>query len=81
MTQVEKKPSSMRLLQATESIVCALLGLSDQLDVQQAQNILFKLSRTTFPSKKKRAGAGDRAAAKWSELFQALAQHLGVVVE
>ena len=71
----------MRLLQATESTLRALQGLTDQLDVQQAQNILFKLSKTTFQSKEKRAGTGDRSAAKWSELFRALAQHLGVVVE
>jgi len=81
MEKLQKKPGSMRLLQATESTLRALQGLTDQLDVQQAQNILFKLSKTTFQSKEKRAGTGDRSAAKWSELFRALAQHLGVVVE
>jgi alpha-amylase/alpha-mannosidase (GH57 family) len=81
MEQLEKKPNSICPLQAAESTLRALLGLTDQLDVQRAQNILFKLSKTTFQSKEKQAGTGDRTAAKWSDLFQALAQHLGVVVE
>lgn len=79
--QLESKPNSIRRLQTLASTLHALAALNDQLDLQQAQNILFKLSRSRLPDKERQASAGDRAAAKWSECFRALARHLRVAIE
>jgi alpha-amylase/alpha-mannosidase (GH57 family) len=81
LEQLERKPDSLRLLQAAESTLRALRDLSDQLALHRAQTILFGLSKTLFQSKQVQADTEDGPAAQQRELFGSLAQHLDVVIE
>ena len=58
-----------------------LREVTEILDVQNAQNILFRLSKTTYQTKKRHAASGDEIAARWVGLFEDVARHLTVVVE
>lgn len=80
LVQLEKNPDSTPLLQVAASTLEALLKLGDQLELQRAQTILFRLSQTRLQRQQALATAGDGQATEWIKLFQALAQHLHVGV-
>jgi len=81
MDKLKVKSSNLRLLEAVKSILSALLEVTETLDLQHAQNILFRLSKTTYQTKKRHAASGDEKAVRWTGLFEEVARHLGVVVE
>jgi len=69
------------LLEKISAMLGILLTIVPELDLQPAQNVLFKVSRENYPLMIKKAEAGEQTAKKWCEHFKALAYFLGVKVD
>ncbi|WP_428567920.1 MAG: DUF3536 domain-containing protein [Solidesulfovibrio sp. DCME] len=65
-------------LAAVREALDRLSALPMGLNLWKAQNVVFELSRCCYPSQKAGARAGDAAAARWVELFSAVAEALKV---
>ena len=81
MEQVEQDPDDAASLWMIESTLRIISTVASGLSAQDAQNILFDLSREVYPERKRQADAGDDRAKDWCGHFQQIAQHLGVVIE
>ena len=68
------------LLYTIASALKILKGIVPELDVQLAQNILFTIGKEKYSQMKEKASAQDEEAAKWIDLFEQVAEHLGLVV-
>ncbi len=81
MLQFQQAPESIELLESIEATFRILLSLVSQFNPQTAQNVLFAISKKTYPEMNKRASQGDENAKKWVENFKNLASYLGVMVQ
>ena len=81
MARFENSPDDIGLLEKILAIVGILLSILHELDVQQAQNVLFEISKKEYPVMVKKAAEADQTAGKWCEHFKALANYLGVKVD
>lgn len=81
MSEVESSPEELRPLTETEQTCAVLLGITKDVDLQSAQNILFAISKTTYPTVTRRAASGDTAAKTWLTHFCNLAECVGIEVQ
>ncbi|MGA1979878.1 MAG: DUF3536 domain-containing protein [Sedimentisphaerales bacterium] len=81
MGKFEDSPGDVKLLERISAILGILLTIVPELDLQPAQNVLFKVSREQYPVMIKKAEAGEQIAKKWCEHFKTLANYLGVKVD
>jgi hypothetical protein len=79
MCRLEDNPNDLETLETLEITLRLILTVVQDIEVQTAQNILFELSKKVYPRKKKRAAVNDQDR-QWVTLFEALGQHLGVMV-
>lgn len=79
MCRLEDNPNDLETLEILEITLRLILTVVQDIEVQTAQNILFGLSKKVYPKKKKRAATNEKDHA-WVTLFEALGQHLGVMV-
>ncbi len=75
---LEETPYDIQLLEMTERLLGALRQLPLELNVWQAQNRFFKLSRTIYPQMVESAEAGHGHARRWIDLFQKIGNLLQV---
>ncbi|MFC1764640.1 DUF3536 domain-containing protein, partial [Planctomycetota bacterium] len=80
LCKLENNPDDLNALETAEATLRIVLSVVQDLDVQTAQNILFGLSKKIYPKKKKLASADKEDAVTWVKQFEALGQHLGVMV-
>ncbi len=80
MGKFEDSPEDIALLEKIAAMLGILLTIVPELDLQPAQNVLFKVSREQYPLMIKKAEAGEQTAKKWCEHFKTLAYFLGVKV-
>lgn len=80
MDKLEKSPEDLNLIKHTEGSVRILLKIISEPDLQKAQNVLFSISKSTYPQMVQRSGQGEELAGKWIEHFKTLAQALEVNV-
>jgi len=80
MAGLEQSSRDIRLLSTIESALKILGGIVEDMDLQPAQNIFFKIGREQYRRMKEMAPQ-DSEAANWVHLFGLVAGHLGVVVE
>jgi len=50
-------------------------------DLQVAQNLYYRLLKTTYPDYREKAGAGDMAAADWAGKFTSLGERLSIKLD
>jgi hypothetical protein len=81
MDKFEGSPEDVDLLEKISAILGILLTIVPELDLQPAQNVLFKVSKEQYPVMAKKAEAGEQTAKKWCECFKTLANFLGVKVD
>ena len=81
MTQLQEVPENTELLETIEATVRILLSIVTEFNFQMAQNVLFDISKKTYPEMNQKAQAGDQAAQKWVEHFTKLARYLGVRIQ
>lgn len=81
MDKFEGSPEDVNLLEKISAILSILLAIIPELDLQPAQNVLFKVSGEQYPVMTKKAEAGEQPAKKWCEYFRTLANYLGVKVD
>jgi hypothetical protein len=81
MTLLKETPENSKLLETIEATVRILLLIVTELNLQTAQNILFDISKKTYPEMSKKAQGGDHASKKWVEHFTKLARYLGVKIQ
>jgi hypothetical protein len=81
MTQLKESPENSKLLETIEATVRILLSIVTELNLQTAQNVLFDISKKTYPEMNQKAQAGDQTAQKWVEHFTKLASYLGVRIQ
>jgi hypothetical protein len=79
--QLQDSPLDMDLLGRINTTLEILLKIIGQIDMQNAQNVLFGLSRSIYPDMTSKADEGDTGAVQWVEGFNKLANNLGVVVQ
>jgi len=80
MSELKGSPENTRLLAEVEQTCAALLAITKDVDLQSAQNILFSISKTTYPMMTRKAQSGDAAAQTWLAHFCDLAQCVGIEV-
>ena len=80
MREMEGSPEDIRLLAEGEQTCKVLLGIAKDVDLQSAQNILFSISRSTYPAMASKAQSGDPAATTWLTHFCDLAECVGIEV-
>ena len=68
------------LLYTIANALKILKGIVPELDVQPAQNILFTIGKEKYPQMKEKAAAKIEEAVKWVELFEQVAEQLGLVI-
>ena len=81
LEKFENFPDDIVLLEKTSSILSILLTVVPELDLQPAQNVLFRISTKEYPAIVKKAEAGEQTAKRWCEHFKTLANYLGVKVD
>jgi hypothetical protein len=81
MTRFAEKPEDPKILKTIEATIRILLTIVTELNVQASQNVLFDISKKTYPQMSQKAKAGDAEAQKWTEHFRNLGQYLGVSVQ
>ncbi|MBN1392475.1 MAG: DUF3536 domain-containing protein [Sedimentisphaerales bacterium] len=81
MDKFENLPDDIVLLEKISAMLGILLTIIPELDVQPAQNVLFKVSKEEYPAMVKKAEAGEQTAKSWCEHFRTLANYLGVKVD
>jgi alpha-amylase/alpha-mannosidase (GH57 family) len=79
MEMFEQSREDIQMLSTIESALKILKGIVPDMDLQLAQNLLFTIAKEKYPQMKKTAEQ-DKKAAKWVELFELIAGHLGLVV-
>jgi alpha-amylase/alpha-mannosidase (GH57 family) len=75
----EQSREDIQMLSTIESALKILKGIVPDMDLQLAQNLFFTIAKEKYPQMKK-AAEQDKKAAKWVELFELIAGHLGLVV-
>jgi hypothetical protein len=81
MKRLEQSPADIDLLQTIEQTLKIMLPIASQPNVQTAQNVLFAISKQTYPEMIKKAGDGNQTSQKWVEHFRNLAYYLGITVQ
>jgi hypothetical protein len=81
MQELENSPEDVKILEGILAAFQILSHLINQLDVQNAQNIFFAISKETYLKVNEKASVGDATSKKWIESFMKLAQFLNVNVE
>jgi alpha-amylase/alpha-mannosidase (GH57 family) len=81
MKESVDSPNDVELLEKIATVLKVLSTMVDGLDIQEAQNTFFALSREVYPEINAKASAGDEVCGKWVEWFKNLAQYLNVMVE
>jgi len=80
METFEKSPDDIPLLSTIESALTFLDTIVPDMDLQAAQNALFKVAKGKYGEKKQKAQSDDADAQKWVNLFEKVAGHLDLVV-
>ena len=81
MSRLENSPDDVNLLEMIGATIRVLQSLTLELDLQQAQNVLFAISMKKYSDINSRAESGEAQAQKWIEHFKNLALCLNVVVQ
>ncbi len=71
-------PQSLTLLKTIESTLKVLSRFFTALDLQNAQNTFFLMTKELFPDMNEKAQTGDKKAANWIRHFKNLAVYLKV---
>lgn len=80
MEDLEKEPENTEILEQIEQCLELLQPFDLHLNLWKAQNIMFSLSKSHYPSISEKADQGDATCCKWLENFRKLAEHLHVYV-
>ena len=78
--QWEDCPEDVHLLGAIGESLEILRMLTPEMDLQNAQNVFFRIAKQKLPEMKRKAQAADEKAAEWVRRFGQLAQRLGLVI-
>jgi alpha-amylase/alpha-mannosidase (GH57 family) len=81
MERFEQSRGDIKLLSTIESALKILIGIVPDMDLQSAQNLFFTVAKEKYPEMKTKASTKQENAARWIELFELIAEHLGLVVE
>lgn len=81
MEEFEQSRENIELLSTIESALKILKSIVPDMDLQTAQNLFFTVAKEKYPDMKTKASTKDENAAKWIELLELIAGHLGLVIE
>jgi alpha-amylase/alpha-mannosidase (GH57 family) len=81
MSRLKNSPEDIGLLELVEATIQISRTVIADLDLQNAQNVLFAISGELYPQMSNKANSGDKNAKKWVDGFRNLAQYLGIKVE
>lgn len=81
MAKLAEKPEDKDLLEHIGALIGILVTILAELELQSAQNVFFKISKSTYPRMQDKAKTGDKPAKKWVEQFNILAQYLSVAIQ
>ncbi len=81
ITEFEGNPSNLHLLRMLVNKLKVSALLPFETNLWQAQNIYYRMSKTTYTDFQAKAASGDADAAHWIELFRQLGQCLLFNVE
>jgi alpha-amylase/alpha-mannosidase (GH57 family) len=80
MEQLETEPGNTAILEQLGKCLELLQPFDLHLNLWKAQNILFSLARSHYPSIHDQADQGDPQANEWIDRFRELADHLHVYI-
>ena len=70
----------IELLSIIERALSIFKKIVPDMDLQLAQNILFTIGKEKYPQMKEKASQQNEEAVEWVELFELVAEHLGIVI-
>lgn len=77
----EQFRGNTKILSVIEGALNILKEIVPNMDLQLAQKLFFTIGKEKYPEMKEKTEAQDEEAAKWVELFELVAGHLGLVIE
>jgi alpha-amylase/alpha-mannosidase (GH57 family) len=80
ITALDEKPEDVDLLDLVERVVGMLRGLNGAWDFWQAQNVYYRIGKSTCAIMHKRKKAGDEGAERWMTLYNKLGDHFNVKI-
>jgi alpha-amylase/alpha-mannosidase (GH57 family) len=80
MEHLTRTPQDTDLLLTIEAVIKNLSLLTEQINLQSAQNSFFSLGRNVYPQMQTEAGQGDEKAKIWLDGFGKLAERLRVKI-
>jgi len=78
MDMLSSSPNNIELLEKIKNTLRVLEEIEAGLDLQNAQNIFFELSKKKYSAMLKKSKAGNKPARKWVEHFKDIANYLSV---
>jgi len=63
-----------------EQLMKILNKISDEMDIQNAQNVFYSVAKNIYPKVLIKADSQDKGAKEWVEHFQTLARHLDLEI-
>jgi alpha-amylase/alpha-mannosidase (GH57 family) len=78
MGKLKKTPNDVKLLEKISTGLGIILSIAQELDLQTAQNIFYRITKTSFAEMKQKCQSGDKSASDWCKHFKNLANYLGV---
>ena len=74
--RIEENPSDLSVLKGVEKTLDIAFSLPIQLNLWEAQNIYYRMTKKIYPDYKSKAAQGDQPASQWIEQFKSLGQKL-----
>ncbi len=81
MGALENNTNDVELLDLVESVVGILRTLNGVWDFWQAQNIYYRIGKSTWNAMQDKKEAGDERAERWITLYNKLGSHFGVKIK
>lgn len=81
MKTLQENTDDVELLDRIESVIGMLRELNGGWDIWEAQNVYYRIGKSTCDIMQRKLEAGDEKAARWIELYNKLGTHLGVKLQ
>jgi hypothetical protein len=78
MDEWDAMPENITVLKTIEGLLKTMSSLPIHLDLWRAQNIYYRVSRSSYKKEQRKKSSSEATAQRWVELFNAVGQFLRV---
>lgn len=81
MVRLRQTPDDIKLLEKISTGLGILLNILPELDLQTAQNIFYRMTKTHYTAMRTKCQSGDKTSGDWCRHFHNLANYLGIKID